>query len=116
MSKIEPVLVYPWGVGSLITKHPHTEPIGIARVDRKRYHVLKVNWHTSLDIGYNECRYLCLSKAEYDTHVAFDSLPVLKVKYKWLTRFQKDKIINFCLVCSYIVGIIYLIIYWNDVR
>jgi len=111
MSNPEPVLVYPWGLGSLQTKHPHTEPIGIARVDQERYHVVKTNWHTTLDAQWNTCRYRSLTESEYETHVAFDTFPVLKVKYPWLSRYQKNKVIDFCLVCSYIVGIIYLIIY-----
>lgn len=110
MSKIEPVLVYPWALGARRLKRPHTEPIGIARVDQGRYHLVKVNWRTSLDVGWNTCRYRPLTESEYETHVVFDTFPVLKVKYPWLSRYRKDKIIDFCLVCSYIVVIIYSII------
>ena len=105
MSNLDPVLVYPWGLGSIKTKHPHTEPIGIARVDQSRYHVVKVNWHTSLDTIWNTCKYRFITKAEYDMHLAFDTLPVLKVKYKWLS-FQTRERIKDNVFGAFVVGAI----------
>jgi len=100
MSNLDPVLVYPWGVGSLQTKHPHTEPIGIARVDQGRYHLVKINWHTTLNAQWNSCRYQPLTEAEYDMHLEFGTFPVLKVKYPWLRQETKWKLIDYAILAG----------------
>jgi hypothetical protein len=80
------VRVTPWGVGSLTTKLPHTEVCGVAELEPfRRVPKLKVNrrW---LSWEHNECRFSAITQEEFETDLAFDLWPKLKVKYcpRWV--------------------------------
>ena len=81
MEKICYARVYPWGVGSLMTKLPHTEICGVAEIDWLR-NIPKVKVGSSwLSLYGNECKFQEISKAEFDTDLAFELWPRLRVKY-----------------------------------
>ena len=86
MSNLVYVRVYPWAAGALVTKLPHTEICGVAILDFDK-HIPKIkangrwiNWED------NECKFWKISKAEFETDLAFELWPQLQVKYRpsWL--------------------------------
>ena len=73
--------VRPWGVGSLRTKLPHTEVCGVVKFnpDRKEAKV-KIN-NCWLEWVQYECKFHGITKAEFDTDLAFGLWPELPIKY-----------------------------------
>ncbi len=80
------VRVAPWGVGSLMTQLSHTDICGVAALEPlRRIPKVKVNrrW---LSWEHNECSFEEITKEEFETDLAFDLWPKLRVKYcpQWI--------------------------------
>jgi hypothetical protein len=84
--------VRPWGSGALLTGLPHTETYGVAAMDWGRSIIkIKVGRHW-LCWERNECRFVEITKAEFETDIEFGLWPQLKVKYcpKWWWMANKN--------------------------
>ncbi len=90
MSKTYYMRVRPWGVGSLRAKLPHTKVCGVVKFNPYREEAkVKIN-NCWLEWVHNECKFHGITKAEFDTDLAFELWPELPIKYcpQWWWRIK----------------------------
>lgn len=81
MSKTYYMRVRPWGVGSLRSKLSHTEICGVVKYNPARQEAkVKIN-NCWLEWVHNEVKFHGITKAEFDTDLAFELWPELPIKY-----------------------------------
>lgn len=76
-------LVYPWGVGCIITGD--TEAVGVVRYAPGTFNQYGVvlNFYTMLDPSSNECCFKEITQAEFETYLEFGTHRELRRRFLW---------------------------------